>query len=58
MEGNFALDTQYFRARYFATWRGVSEVEVLIYFVHWVRQNYGNQGLMERYKFNSLGAIN
>ena len=22
-----------------------------------VRQNYGNQGLMERYKFNSLSAI-
>ena len=23
-----------------------------------VRQIYGNQGLMERYKFNSLSAIN
>ena len=23
-----------------------------------VRQNYGNQGLMERYKFNSVSAIN
>ena len=23
-----------------------------------VRQNYGNQGLMERYKFNSPSAMN
>ena len=23
-----------------------------------VRQNYGNQGLIERYNFNSLSAIN
>ena len=28
------------------------------FFVYRVRQNYGNQGLMERYKFNSMSAIN
>ena len=30
----------------------------IIEIVYRVRQNYGNQGVMERYKFNSLSALN
>ena len=35
----------------------IIEATLLRSFVYRVHHNYGNKGLMERYKFNSLSAI-
>ena len=55
-ELSFVYLNMSFSLQTFRDWSDINAVQINC--IYRVRQNYGIQGLMKRYKFNPLSAIN